>query len=298
MSVNLHRNQVSRLLQEIARLRADDAREAQKEARANSEINRNNESARRASSASTAQMYLRNVEKCLADLARIADSRARLADQLSRKTGDLHRAQDQLRNTEDREYEKTKRDRDNFTKSLERKQAELDRDLQKKISQVETMIADENGMELLQYDLFLSHASEDKPDFVESFYAELTGQNLKVWYDDEMIKWGDSLRRSIDRGLSKSRFGLVVLSEHFFQKEWPQRELDGLVALEDDGNSRIFPVWHNISKDRIAKFSPMLADRIALNTATHTAREMAQKLRDLIKHDEDKAASLDQVSAA
>ena len=60
----------------------------------------------------------------------------------------------------------------------------------------------------------------------------LVSAGLKVWYDDFSLKVGDSLRRSLDEGLSKSRFGVVILSPSFFKKEWPQKELDGL------GNAR------------------------------------------------------------
>ena len=53
---------------------------------------------------------------------------------------------------------------------------------------------------------------------------------MSVWFDELTLKVGDSLRRSIDRGLASSRFGIVVISPHFLSKEWPQKELDGLTA--------------------------------------------------------------------
>lgn len=133
------------------------------------------------------------------------------------------------------------------------------------------------------YDFFISHASDDKEGFVRSFATELESRGAKVWYDEASLKVGDSLRRSIDRGLSSSRFGVVVLSEAFFRKEWPQRELDGLTALETaDGESRILPIWHKVSKDEVASFSPVLADRLALNTSTKSIREIADDLMELI----------------
>ena len=52
-----------------------------------------------------------------------------------------------------------------------------------------------------------------------------------MWFDKFILRVGDSLRRSIDYGLANSKFGIVVLSRSFFLKEYPQRELDGLVAL-------------------------------------------------------------------
>jgi DNA repair exonuclease SbcCD ATPase subunit len=82
-----------------------------------------------------------------------------------------------------------------------------------------------------QYDVFISHASEDKDDFVRPFAALLREKELKVWYNEFELKIGDKLRRKIDEGLSKTRYGVVVLSNFFFAKEWPQKELDGLFAI-------------------------------------------------------------------
>ncbi len=92
------------------------------------------------------------------------------------------------------------------------------------------------------------------------------------------LVWGDSLRRRIEEGLARSRFGVLVLSKNFFAKEWPQRELDGLVQLEMQGNARILPIWHEISKDEVTRFSPMLADKLALSTAVLTVDEIVAKL--------------------
>ena len=133
------------------------------------------------------------------------------------------------------------------------------------------------------YDFFISHASDDKEGFVRAFAAELESRGAKVWFDEATLKVGDSLRRSIDRGLASSRFGVVVLSEAFFRKEWPQRELDGLTALETaNGESRILPIWHKVSKDEVASFSPVLADRLALNTSIKSIREIADDLMELV----------------
>lgn len=85
------------------------------------------------------------------------------------------------------------------------------------------------------WDAFVSHASEDKEPFVRALADALRTRDLRIWYDDFTLTVGDSLRRSIDRGLAHSRFGVVVLSPTFFGKEWPQKELDGLVAREVDG---------------------------------------------------------------
>lgn len=128
------------------------------------------------------------------------------------------------------------------------------------------------------YDVFVSHASEDKEEFVRPFVNCLQENGLKVWYDELSLRIGDSLRRSIDNGLRNSRYGIVVLSEAFFNKEWPQRELDGLFAREVNGEKVILPIWHKISKNEVLKYSPIIADMLALNTSSFTIEEIAKQI--------------------
>lgn len=122
-----------------------------------------------------------------------------------------------------------------------------------------------------EWDVFISHASEDKEGFVHPLAEELTRLGVRVWYDKFTLKVGDSLREKIDYGLRYSRFGVVVLSPYFFSKDWPKKELDGLVALEVDGRKVILPVWHNVSRDDVASYSPILAGRLAVSTSTGLA---------------------------
>ena len=115
------------------------------------------------------------------------------------------------------------------------------------------------------FDLFISHATEDKDSVVRPLANRLEAEHLHVWYDEFTLRLGDSLRRSIDLGLAKSRYGIVVLSHSFFAKQWPQRELDGLVARETSGGEHvILPVWHGITKAEICEYSPTLADLVAV----------------------------------
>jgi hypothetical protein len=119
----------------------------------------------------------------------------------------------------------------------------------------------------MNFDAFISHAWEDKDDFVTELAQKLQEHRVEVWYDEFSLKVGDSLRQSIDFGLSKSRFGIVVLSKNFFQKRWTNWELDGLVQRQNNSsNTLIIPIWHNISKQDILEYSPSLADKVAIRS--------------------------------
>ncbi len=114
------------------------------------------------------------------------------------------------------------------------------------------------------YDIFISHASEDKDAIARPLYNALIDSGISVWFDEAVIKLGDSLRRKIDDGLSKCKYGVVILSPHFLSKEWPQRELDGLVAKETaNGDKAILPIWHELDRETLLRHSPSLADRLA-----------------------------------
>ena len=114
---------------------------------------------------------------------------------------------------------------------------------------------------------FVSHASEDKDGFVRPLVDALRGHGLRIWYDNFTLTVGDGLRRSIDNGLACSRFGIVVLSPHFFAKEWPRKELDGLTARESEGQKVILPVWHGIDEAYVRRHSPTLADRVSITSS-------------------------------
>ena len=117
-----------------------------------------------------------------------------------------------------------------------------------------------------KYDFFISHASEDKEDVARPLAEKLMERGFRVWYDEYELRIGDSLRRSIDRGIANSRYGVVILSPDFFAKDWPQRELDGLGTYEIQGRKVVLPVWHNVNEEYVRRYSPTLADRYAALT--------------------------------
>lgn len=139
------------------------------------------------------------------------------------------------------------------------------------------------GAEQQSFDVFISHASEDKELIVRPLAEALQKEGLTVWYDEYALRIGDSLRRKIDHGLATCRFGVVVLSKAFFDKNWPQYELDGLVTREQSGGRQlILPIWHNLSKDDLVAVSPSLADKVAIRTADFTVVEIAGQIAEAV----------------
>lgn len=136
-----------------------------------------------------------------------------------------------------------------------------------------------------EFDVFISHASEDKDEVVRPLAYALQAGGLKVWYDEFELKIGDSLRRKIDIGLAKSRFGVIVFSKVFLTKGWTNYELDGLVTKSVNSEQVLLPIWHNVTKKEMIEYSPSLADKLARSTSTHTVEEIAKEIVALISED-------------
>ena len=115
-------------------------------------------------------------------------------------------------------------------------------------------------MENKKYDIFISHASEDKDSLVRPLAMILERLSVRVWYDEFSLKLGDSLTTSIDIGLQESRFGLLVLSKSFLGKNWPDYEYRSLLTRQIDGDKVILPLWYGVTKEDVKKYSLYLAD--------------------------------------
>jgi hypothetical protein len=137
----------------------------------------------------------------------------------------------------------------------------------------------------MKWDVFVSHASEDKDVFVRPLVEELVKRNVKVWYDDDILEMGDNLRRSIDEGLNESRYAIVIFSPYFFTKQWTQWELDGLVSKEVGGKKVILPIWHGVTKTDVLKYSPSLVNKLAIDSSkgiNYVVEKILQVIRPVI----------------
>lgn len=138
-----------------------------------------------------------------------------------------------------------------------------------------------------EWDLFISHAQEDKDEVVRPLVHALQERGLHVWYDEFEVRIGSSLRRKIDQGIAQSTFGVVVLSPAFFSKEWTNYELDGLVTRSTakrsaGGGQVILPIWHNVTFADVMQYSPSLADKVARDTSQISVERIADEIREVV----------------
>ena len=116
-----------------------------------------------------------------------------------------------------------------------------------------------------KFDIFISHASEDKDSLVRPLATILERMSVRVWYDEFSLQLGDSLTASIDKGLQESRYGLLVLSKSFLGKKWPDYEYRSLMTREIDGERVILPLWYGVTKEEVKEYSLYLADIKAIS---------------------------------
>ena len=283
-SFSSYQNAVNRLEKEIADLQKKIADESKREVDKNKQIDSINRSITNNTSLSSLQSKQRQIQGYQRDISNIRSKIADYQKKIASKSADLGRARQSLLRAQQDEQKKMQQEQLNFQRNIQRSIEEQKLQLRTLISMNYSSSNTPEGIDVettKQYDFFISHASEDKEDIVRALADALVNNGFRVWYDEFELKIGDSLRKSIDRGLINSRYGIVIISPSFIKKNWTEYELNGMVAREMDGHKVILPIWHKITKDEVLKFSPTLVDKMALNTAIHTISDIVSQLKEL-----------------
>ena len=130
------------------------------------------------------------------------------------------------------------------------------------------------------YDIFLSYATEDEP-YVSELSDSLTYLGLRVWFAPLSLEIGDRLLDSINAGLNMSKYGIVVLSPAYINKQWTKYEIDILHRQHIEGEKKLFPLWHGIEKNELDSWNPGLSGIIALKSSI-PLQDIAKKISNVI----------------
>lgn len=130
-------------------------------------------------------------------------------------------------------------------------------------------------------DVFLCHAWADRLEDATELYDLLKARGVSVWFSEKDIPLGSSFLREIDRGLAKSRIGIVLVTPALLLRlptgGVADRELSALLATD-----QLVPIVHRTTYDALRNVSPLLASRNGLSTGEDTLAVVADKLADLI----------------
>ena len=130
-------------------------------------------------------------------------------------------------------------------------------------------------------DVFLCHAWDDRKDAAKELHDRLESLSVSVWFSEKDVLLGTSLLREIDKGLAKSRFGIVLVTPALLRRLAGEgiadKELSALLARD-----QLVPIVHDTTYGALREVSPLLGSRSGLNTAEDTMENIAAKLAELV----------------
>ena len=130
-------------------------------------------------------------------------------------------------------------------------------------------------------DVFLCHAWDDRKESALELNDLLVANGVSVWFSEKDIPLGTSFLREIDKGLAKSKIGLVLVTPSFLKRVQNEgvadKELSVLLARD-----QLIPIVHNTTYDDLRDVSPLLGSRNGLDTQDDTMENIAKKLAELI----------------
>jgi len=138
-------------------------------------------------------------------------------------------------------------------------------------------------MKKKKWDVFISHASEDKVEIADKIAELLEYFGIKVWYDKNVLSVGDNISKSIDIGLTNSRYGIIIVSDNFLKKDWTEYEFRSLLNREIGRKKVILPIWHKVEIKTIEKYSPFLLGKFALDSSKQKPEQIVLELIKVIK---------------
>ena len=139
-------------------------------------------------------------------------------------------------------------------------------------------------------DVFLCHAWDDRRGAATDLNDLLNAEGVSVWFSEKDIVLGQPFMREIDKGLAKSRTGLVLVTPALLKRlesgGVSDKELSELLARD-----LLIPVMHQTTYDELRKVSPLLASRNGLNTAEDSMAVIATKIAELVAVEEELATA-------
>lgn len=134
-------------------------------------------------------------------------------------------------------------------------------------------------------DVFLCHAWDDRKGVAKDLHDQLESRGVSVWFSEKDVVLGAPLLREIDKGLAKSRVGIVLVTPAFLKRidgaGIAEKELSALLARD-----LLVPIVHDTTYDALRDVSPLLGSRSGLDTAEETLEEIATKLTELVTVDD------------
>ncbi|MDT2673339.1 TIR domain-containing protein [Enterococcus malodoratus] len=280
MSISSLQQKEKTLLNDINRLERNLASEQKKASDADKKVADSRNAISRSKVASTIRSKERTIESETKKSINAKSKVAEISGKLAKKRKELGDTQVKLSKARTDESERFQKD---LKKSYDKQVAKMKQIQDKEVKVIQSEVLNDPSLNDKEYDIFISYASEDS-DYIDKLEASLKKEGFSIWRDKSNIGWGQSIRQSIDNGLLKSKFGLIVISSKYIEKYWTGYELDGILNKESStGRQMVLPLWHNVTKDEIDKKSPSLSNRLALDTRINSLDEIVDNFKSLLE---------------
>lgn len=283
MSIQQLQRNVNQLNKDIISLEKKMAELTKKEAEKSKKIISIEATITKNTSAPLLRSKSKQIENLRKDITKILIDKATISKKIADKKNKLSNENIKLQKENEAQSKKAIKQQQNIFSTYEKQISELTNQIENQENQMTNTSTIFNSDDEIEYDVFISHATEDKITFCDEFVKILQDDyKLNVWYDRDSLEWGDNIRTEIDTGLKKSKFGIAILSKSYFKKYWTNYELEGLFQRESNSSKLLLPIWHDITKQEVQQFSPTLSGKMAMNTAILTPHEIAEKLNAIL----------------
>lgn len=274
-SISMLESKIKRLRTDIQSLETKRAKSVDSEAKSVIKINKATIARDKSKSSATINSKNKEIQQEHKNVASEKEQQSKIMKSLTTKNKDLNDAMTDLSKLQMKEQNKIVKQQEINLKAIQNQQH----------SQIEKMLTVSVKEDpIKEYDVFISHSADDKDEYVSKLAEALKNVGIEIWYDSDSIGWGQSIRQSIDKGLSNSRYGIVVISPTFIEKYWTNYELDGILSKESStGRQIILPIWHNVTADQVKQYSHSLSGKLALNSAVNTIDDIVDNLQRLLK---------------
>jgi hypothetical protein len=139
--------------------------------------------------------------------------------------------------------------------------------------------------EIIEFDIFLSHSSLDKEEYVSELSDKLEDKGLNIFEDVKVFQIGQSQTEMMNMGILNSRFVVVFLSSNFIESGWSDYEFKSFLNREiNEKRIIILPIWHNVSFEEVQNYNPYLVDKFALDTAKYTVNQIVESIYQVVKN--------------
>lgn len=203
----------------------------------------------------------------------------KITGELTKNTKKMEEYKTKVNKEQEKQFQtmiKSMESNENSNKEFLKQHTELSSQLNELSSDIKQSV---DKKEIVEFDVFLSHSSLDKEEYVSELSDKLEDKELIVFEDVKVFEIGQSQTDMMNMGILNSRFVVVFLSPNFIKSGWSAYEFKSFLNREiNEKRIIILPIWHNVSHEDVQNYNPYLVDKFALDTKKYSMNEIVESI--------------------